>query len=156
MPDNDRAALLSRYRAGTDAVMAAVREIAEDRLDVRGAPDEWTVREIIHHLADSEIRSVIRLRQLIAEDDPVIAGYDEARYAKTLHYDRPVGSSLEAMAIARRVNLELVERLTEDEWARTGTHTEDGPYGVAQWLAIYAAHPHDHAAQIRRAGTAPA
>jgi hypothetical protein len=93
----------------------------------------------------------VRLRRLIAEDDPLIVGYDEPEYARRLHYDRPVASSLDVLRAVRVASLELLESLTDAEWQRSGTHSESGPYGVERWLRIYAKHSHDHADQIRRA-----
>jgi hypothetical protein len=58
---------------------------------------------------------------------------------------------LEAVAAARRTTGDILDRLTDEQWARSGTHTESGRYGVEAWLEIYAAHAHDHADQIRRA-----
>src|SRR5258706_307902 len=100
--------------------------------------------------ADSEMMSAIRLRRLIAEDAPVIAGYDEALFAKALTRDRPIAPSIEAMRWAREASLQILERLTDAEWDRKATHEESGAYSVDTWLEIYAAHPHEHAAQIRR------
>lgn len=152
MPPNERAELIERYRAGAAAVAGAVAGITEAELDRRPAGEgEWTAREVIHHLADSETMAYIRLRRLIAEDDPTIAGYDEPEWARRLHYDRPVETSLAVLPAVRAASLELLESLTEDEWRRTGTHSESGPYSVEGWLAIYAAHPTEHAEQIRRA-----
>ena len=105
----------------------------------------------MHHLADSEMTSAIRLRRLIAEEQPVIVGYDEAEWARRLHYDdRPIGPSLDALAAARSTTADILDRLTDAEWGRVGTHTESGAYGVERWLEIYAAHAHEHADQIRR------
>ena len=70
-------------------------------LDRRPAPGKWTSREIVHHLADSEMTSAIRLRRLLAEDRPVIVGYDQEEFARRLHYDRPIGASLDALKAAR-------------------------------------------------------
>jgi DinB family protein len=151
--DQDRRAeLIAQYRAGHAAVAAAVEGLTDAELDARPAGDgEWTPREVVHHLADSEMTSAIRLRKLIAEEQPVISGYDEAEWARRLHYDdRPIGPSLDALAAARATTADLLERLTPDEWRRTGSHTESGAYGVERWLEIYAAHAHEHAAQIRR------
>ena len=95
--------------------------------------------------------SAIRLRRLLAEDNPRIDGYDEGEFARMLFYgDRPIGPSLDAMAAARASSADIADRLSEAQWARTGTHTESGPYGVEAWLRIYARHGHDHADQIRR------
>ena len=141
--------LIRRYRSGHDAVTKALAGIGEDELD-RSISGEWTPRQIAHHLADSEMTAAIRLRRLITENNPAIAGYDEALFARTLTRDRPIAPSVEAMRWARESSLQILERLTDDEWKRTGTHSESGPYSVEQWLEIYAAHPHEHDAQIDR------
>lgn len=152
MTPNERAELIERYRAGAAAVADAVDGITEAELDHRPAGEgEWTAREVIHHLADSESMAYIRLRRLIAEDDPLIQGYDEPEWARRLHYDRPIEPSLAVLAAVRGASLQLLESLDDGEWARTGTHSESGPYSVDGWLRIYAAHPREHADQIRRA-----
>lgn len=146
-----RGELLARYTEGYQEVLAALEGITEPELDVRSSADAWTVREVVHHLADSETTSAIRLRRLLVEDHPLIANYDEQEYARRLKYDRPIASSLEVLRAVRRNTAELAERLTEEQWQREGTHSVSGRYTVEGWLEIYAAHAHDHAAQIRRA-----
>jgi hypothetical protein len=147
----ERTALIDRYRTGTADVEAAVAAITDAELDRQpAAADDWTVRQIVHHLADSEAMAYIRLRRLIAEESPPIAGYDEPEWARRLHYERPVESSLAVLRAVRSASLELVERLTDEEWERSGTHSDSGPYTVDDWLRIYADHSHDHADQIRR------
>ncbi len=151
MDPSTRSALVAKYRAGYDAVMAALEGITNAELDTREAPGEWSPREIAHHLADSEMTSAIRLRRLIAEENPVITGYDQEAFVERLYSDRPIEPSLAAFRAARASTADILDRLTESEWARQGTHSESGPYGVTDWLEIYAAHAHDHADQIRRA-----
>jgi hypothetical protein len=146
-----RRALVERYRAGYDEVAAALRGATDEELDRRPAPGKWTSREIVHHLADSEMTSAIRLRRLIAEDAPMIQGYDQEQFARVLFYDRPIAASLAAFQAARASTVEILERLTPEQWARVGTHSESGAYSVDRWLEIYADHAHDHADQIRRA-----
>jgi hypothetical protein len=147
----ERAELLERYGTGAAAVDDALAGVTEAELDRRPPSGEWTAREITHHLADSEATAYTRLRRLIAEDDPVIAGYDEPEWARRLHYDRPIEPSLAVLRAVRSASLGLLQRLTPDEWQRTGTHSEAGPYSVDDWLSIYANHSHEHADQIRRA-----
>jgi hypothetical protein len=148
----DRAALIARYREGPDELAAAVAELTGAQLDARPADGSWTPREVAHHCADSEMTSAIRLRRLLAEDSPVLAGYDEEEFARRLHYgDRPIEHSLAAVRAARATSAEILDRLGEAEWSRAGTHTEGGSYGVEDWLRIYAAHCHEHADQVRRA-----
>jgi hypothetical protein len=145
-----RDALLARYRDGAAAFAAAVAEVTASELDAHPVEGEWSIREIGHHLADGELTSAVRLRRLIAEDDPAILGYDERSFTDRLHAtERSIESSLEAAAAARASTLTILERLTDDEWRRTGTHSESGAYGVERWLEIYADHPWDHAEQVR-------
>jgi hypothetical protein len=146
----DRDSLLVRYRAGYQAVADAIAAVDSDGIDARSG-DDWSARMVVHHLADSEATAYVRLRRLVAEDSPVIRGYDEAEFARRLHYDRPIGASLGVLEAVRAASLELLESLTPEEWERVGTHSESGPYSVMDWLRIYAAHAHDHARQIREA-----
>jgi hypothetical protein len=152
MEPERRRGLIERYKQGPEVVSRALAGITDAELDVRPAPDDWTPREVVHHLADSEMTSAIRLRRLLAEDEPVIVGYDEAEFARRLFYgERPIQAALDAFRASRDTTAEILERLTADQWARSGTHTESGAYGVETWLEIYATHAHDHADQIRRA-----
>jgi hypothetical protein len=147
-----RRMLVRRYREGASAVEAALAGATEAELDARPAAGGWTAREVAHHVADSEITSAIRLRRLIAEDEPAIVGYDGDEFARRLYYgSRPVAGAVAAIGAVRALTAEILDRLSEEEWARTGSHDEHPSYGVQAWLEIYAAHCHDHADQIRMA-----
>ena len=150
MTRDERAALLERYRDGAGNFEAVVARLSDAELDARPFPGEWTVREICHHLADGEINSGVRLRRLIAEDSPMLPGYDENAFSRRLHYGRPIGPSIAAVAAVRAATFQILEELSDEEWARPGTHSEHGPYGVEDWLRDYAGHPGDHAEQARR------
>jgi hypothetical protein len=150
--ETKRTTLIDRYRTGTADVEAALAGITDDELDRQPVDaDSWTARDVAHHLADSEAMAYIRLRRLVAEDEPLIVGYDEPEWARRLHYDRPIASSLAVLAAVRTASLELLDQLGEADWSRAGMHSESGPYGVETWLRIYADHAHDHAEQIRAA-----
>lgn len=151
MDTTTRSELIRRYREGYAAVEAALAGAPAAQLD-RPDADGWTARQVVHHLADSEMTSALRLRKLIAEPNPVVWGYDEELYAKSLWYDaRPLEPSLLAFRAARESTATILEHLSEADWRRQGWHTESGVYSVERWLEIYAAHGHDHADQIRRA-----
>jgi hypothetical protein len=143
-----RKKLIDRYKDGYRVVAEALVGARDADLDARPAPGKWTAREVVHHLADSEMTSAVRLRLLLAIDRPSIAGYDQEEFARRLHYDRPIESSLEAFKTARRTTAELLDRMTDAEWRREGTHTEHGRYTIERWLEIYADHAHKHAEQI--------
>jgi hypothetical protein len=146
-----REELLAKFRTGYSDVEKALAGATDAELDRPAADDGWTARQVAHHLADSEATAYVRLRRLIAEDRPQIVGYDEPEYARRLHYERPIASSLAVLKAVRDASLELLESLTPEEWERAGTHSESGTYSVDRWLEIYAAHSHDHAEQIRAA-----
>ena len=151
MDADTRARLIEQYEQGYAAVEEALAGATDPELDMRPAPDEWTAREIVHHLGDSEMTSAIRLRRLLAEEDPTIVGYDQEEFARRLRYDRPLEGSLLAFRGARESTVPLLRSLSEGDWKRAGTHTESGSYSVETWLQIYVAHGQDHAEQIRRA-----
>lgn len=158
MEPEQRQALIAQYRDGYRAVADALAGATEQDLDARPAPGKWSVREIVHHLADSEMTSAIRLRLLVAGPNAAIASYDQDQFARTLYYDRPIATSLEALRVARQSTVEILERMSEADWRSEGTHPEHGRYTVLRWLEIYAAHAHAHAQQIvaaRRAATSP-
>jgi hypothetical protein len=112
---------------------------------------KWSAAEIVQHLADSEMTSALRLRKLVAEDFPVIYGYDQDSYAVRMYYnERDIAPALDAFRGARATSLQILERLSEEDWQREGWHTEHGRYTIETWLEIYAAHAHNHAEQILR------
>ena len=144
-----RKELVDRYQQGYREVVEALAGATDEELDAHPAPGKWSAREIVHHLADSEMTSAIRLRLLIASPNPAITSYDENEFSRRLYYDRPIAASLEALKAARTTTAEILARLTAAEWSREGTHAEHGRYTVDTWLEIYAKHAHEHARQIR-------
>ena len=151
MNREQREKLIERYAAGPDEVAAALDGFPAEGLIAHPIPGKWSAREIVHHLADSETTSAIRLRRLIAEEFPVIHGYDQDAFSILLRYNiRDHGPSFEAFRLARVTTTQLLRELNEDDWKRQGWHTESGLYSVATWLGIYADHAHNHAQQIRR------
>lgn len=151
MTPEERAELIATYASGYDEVMNALNGFPAESLGAHPIPGKWSAREIVHHLGDSESFSAGRLRKLLVEDNAVIQGYDQDEYATKLRYnERDMAPALEAFRSARETTTQLLGLMTEDDWKREGTHTESGRYTTENWLTIYAAHAHNHAAQIRR------
>ena len=148
-----RSELLAKYAGGYGAIVAALDGITDAEIDAREGPDEWSSRQIVHHLADSEMMSATRLRRLLAEDNPVIQGYDQDEFARRLPYDLPIKGALAVFKGVRDVNVPILHRLSHDDWRRSGTHSDTGTYSVETWLEVLSSHAHEHAAQIRRART---
>lgn len=153
-----RAELIERYGEGHGVVARALEGLSDEQLDRPEPGGGWSGRQIVHHLADSEMTSAIRFRLLLCEDSPQIHGYDEAEFARRLVYEkRPIAPALAALKATRDTTAQLFEHLHDSDWHRAGQHSESGEYSLESWLEIYAAHCHDHAAQIARAsGSGPA
>ena len=148
-PERER--LIAQYTAGYTEVAAALGGFPAGKLTAHPLPGKWSAAEIVHHLADSETTSALRLRKLLAEEHPILQGYDQERFAVRLRYnERDIAPSLEAFRAARATTAQLLPGLSDADWRREGWHTENGRYSMETWLAIYAVHAHDHAAQIRR------
>ncbi len=81
----------------------------------------------------------------------MIQGYDQDAYAARLNYNnRDIAPALEAFRSARATTAQLFDSMSDEDWQREGTHSESGSYTAEDWLAIYAAHAHNHANQIGR------
>jgi uncharacterized damage-inducible protein DinB len=151
MTHDERIELMQQYAAGYDEVIDSLKDFPADSLSAHLTEGKWTACEIIHHLADSEMTSALRLRKLLTEEHPVIYGYDEKYYATRLNYnERDIAPALEAFRASRSTTVQILKTMSEEDWQRQGWHTESGPYSVEKWLTLYAAHAHNHAAQIRR------
>jgi hypothetical protein len=149
MTADERKKLIDQYHDGYRAVADALTGADDAELDARPGAGKWSAREVVHHLADSEMTAATRLRLLVGTDNPRIFGYDQDQFAKRLFYDRPIEASLDAFKTARRSTGEILLRMTDADWVRAaGTHSEHGPYTAERWLEIYAQHAHRHAEQI--------
>ena len=151
MTSEERAVLINKYKEGYQQVVDALYGISEAELDFHRAPGKWSAREIVHHLADSETTSAIRMRKLLVEERPLIQGYDQDEFARKLQYSkRPLEPALKAFEAARVTTAQILDLMNDADWNRQGQHSESGPYSAETWLSIYAVHAHNHADQIRQ------
>ena len=152
MDASTRRTLIDQYRAGYAAVVDALAGADDAALDRRPGPGTWSAREIVHHLADSEMTSAIRLRRLIAEENPTIVGYDQEAFARAAALrppDRVVARSLPLGARLDRRDPRPPDRgRLGAEPARTARAAPTAsPAGSRSTPST----PIKHAAQIRRA-----
>lgn len=146
-----RSALIDRYERGPDLLKAALAVIPAEALQWRPAPGKWSAHEVIVHCADSETNGHGRIRYLLAEEQPVIQGYDQDRWARQLDYHQlPMAPALETVAAVRANTVPLLRRATDADWARSGVHSESGRYGAEDWLQTYAEHLEKHTRQLER------
>jgi hypothetical protein len=113
------------------------------------APGKWSIRQIIAHLADTEIVLAHRFRQVIAEDNPTLIATNQEAWANNLDYARrKPKQSLETMRRTRAENHDLLKALPESTYQRAGNHTERGRTTLRQLLEDYSGHTESHARQI--------
>src|SRR5438093_10612296 len=136
MDTQTRTKLIDQYKDGYRVVAEALVGATDQELDERPAPGRWSARDVVHHLGDSEMIAAVRFRLLLATASPQIVGFDQDEFARKLHYDRPTEASLDLFKASRRTTAELMDRMTEAEWAREGTHSEHGRYSLTRWLEI--------------------
>lgn len=143
----------SDYESATQYFTDLVSQLNSKDLD-KSAQGEWTPRQVIHHLADSEAQSYARIRRLVAEPPgSIIQGYDEGLWAKNsvLGYTQlPIENSMAVYQSVRAASLDIIKRLSLDDLERFGEHSEVGKYTIARWLKGYTNHPRDHAGQIEK------
>jgi hypothetical protein len=145
----EREALIRRYADGPARLKAALAAVPPEAMQWRPKPGEWSAHEVIVHCADSETNAAARIRYVVAEQDPVVLGYDEAEWARRFDYHaHPLAPALALVETVRANTVALLRRLPEGAWQRVGRHTESGRYGAEDWLAIYAEHLEVHARQI--------
>jgi hypothetical protein len=147
-----RAGLLERHSASLGVLESALAGLGEAELDRSVAAGEWTVRQIIHHVADTEIIAGARLRMMLARDGVPFPTYDQAELARVADPgSRSVESSLALVRAAHQANVELLRALQPEGWSRSCEHEETGRYTVDDWLERRAAHLRGHAEQISQA-----
>ena len=148
----ERQALIDRYASGPALFKATIAKVPQEAFQWRPAPGKWSAHEVIVHCADSETNAHARIRYLVAEQrPPVIQGYDQARWAQVLDYHSlPWEPALATVEAVRANTTALLRRMTDEQWARVGSHTESGTYGALDWLKTYAEHLEIHARQLER------
>ena len=115
------------------------------------APGKWSVGQVLAHLADSELVWGYRLRRVLAEDRPVLHGYDQDLWADRLDYPAAdPHDSLERFTVLRKSHLDLLSRFLSSARDRAGVHPERGEETVGHLIDLYAGHDLAHLRQVAR------
>jgi len=152
MDKSERNEKIKLYGSGFSLLKAALAEVPQDAMKFKPAPTEWSVHEIIIHIADSESNAALRARKLIVEPGGTLMGYDQDAWANTLHYhDHNLEDALEVTRLARKTTYELLKRQPNEVFTHSVVHPEYGaPYTFEQWINIYSAHIPGHIEQIQK------
>lgn len=143
---------LARFAQGGAAVEEACRDITPLEMDRVPGPGQWTARQILCHLMDSEMVGRDRLARTLAEDQPRLEWYDQDLWAQRLDYHRrDFSRTLQMFQATRAANVELLASVDGAGWERTAIHSRLGTLTLRDLLIIYTEHAEQHARQIRAA-----
>ena len=146
--DNDPVVVLRETPAAVERFLETTPAQIATRPE---APGKWSIRDVIQHLADSELVGGFRLRMVLAHDRPPLAGYDQDLWASRLRYrDVDVRDAFEQFTVLRRANVRLWENLTADDLVRVGLHGERGEESLEHMRRLYAGHDLLHRQQLER------
>ncbi len=145
----DHAAHIDSIAALPENLRAAVAGLSEAQLDTPYREGGWTVRQLVHHIADSHINSYVRMRLAVTEDWPTVTDYDEKLWAE-LPDSRtaPVDLSLRLIEGLHGRWVILLRSLSDEQWQRGYVHPANGRQSLAEAAALYAWHCRHHTAHI--------
>jgi uncharacterized damage-inducible protein DinB len=128
-----------------------IRELSSSKLRKRPAPDKWSISEILAHLADCEVVTSWRMRQILGAPGTPIQAFDQDAWATSLQYaKRDARKSLMHFTAMREANLALLKSLSPEQWKHFGMHAERGQESIEHILRLQAGHDLSHLAQIER------
>jgi uncharacterized damage-inducible protein DinB len=143
-----RAAQIETLRLLPERVRAAVAGLSEARLDTPYRDGGWTVRQVVHHFADSHANSFIRFKLALTEDWPAIKPYDEAAWARLPDSRLPIDGSLVFIDALHARFVSLLQAMSEEDFYKGFVHPENGRMTLANNLALYEWHSRHHVAHI--------
>jgi hypothetical protein len=133
------------------ALRQAVAGLTPEQNGTPERPGKWSVRQVVQHLADSELVGGFRFRMVLAHDSPELPGYDQDLWAQRLSYqDADLATSLQDFTMLRQLNLRLLRRATPEDMQRVMRHAERGDEPLGHMIKLYAAHDLVHLKQIAR------
>jgi hypothetical protein len=144
----DRQQMIDALKVLPDQVSDAVRGLNERQLDTPYRQDGWTVRQVVHHLADSHMNAFIRVKLILTEERPALKPYSQDDWARLSDSRLPVDASVAILRGLHERWAELLGSLPQASWNRAGFHPERGEVTVDSLLATYAGHGAKHVEQI--------
>ena len=140
---------IDEYLDGPVQLRRAVADMSAAQLEARPVPGKWSTLEVVCHLVDSEQAWCHRMKRVIAEERPLLIGYDESRFTATLRYhDHDLKTELILMEGMRAQMALVLRMLPESAWARTGVHNERGLITLEEMLQAEVEHVPHHIAHI--------
>jgi hypothetical protein len=149
--DEQASAWIDEIEALPQAVSDVVCTLTDEQLDTPYRPGGWSVRQVVHHMGDSHLNSLVRFKWALTEDRPTIKAYDEAGWALLPDYKLvPLDVGLEFLRLLHVRWVVLLRALGPDDLARTFVHPDSGQVPLRTNVGVYAWHGRHHLAHITR------
>jgi hypothetical protein len=140
---------LNAFAAFPSHIASTIEGLTEAQLLYAPQAGEWSIHEVIVHLADSEAVGFWRIRKTLAEHEPELAVYGEATWASALNYRQQDHMlALRLFTDLRAANAALLRLIPQEAWERIGIHAERGPVTVYDLFMTYYGHGENHLQQI--------
>ncbi len=147
----ERQEMVEKVRQLPAAVEAAVEGLDDRQLDTAPGAGEWSIRQVVHHLADSHMNLFIRMKLTLTEERPTLRPYDQERWAELPDTTSlPISASLQLLKGLHQRAVGLLEAVPEDGWQRSAFHPEVGEVNLTQLLATLAGHGENHLRQMAK------
>lgn len=141
---------IETIRRFPEAFAAVVSPLTSEVLNTKSLADEWTIQQIVHHMADSHMNAFIRLKLVLTTEGPTLVGYDQERWVTLPDVKLSIHVSLNILRGIHERWCAVWDSLTDADWARTGVHTQNGLIDVDDLLTTYDLHCREHLDQVRR------
>jgi DinB superfamily len=149
MPTTDqRTAKIAQIAGFPPALREAVEDLTDEQLDTPYRDGGWTVRQVVHHVADSHMSGYLRCRWTVAEDHTTLKTYDQDRWATFADSALPVAPSLTILDGLHERWVAFLSSLPDDAWSRTAIHPDRGEITLDDLLDTYSHHGANHVKQI--------
>jgi len=143
--------LLAKYNSGYDLLNLQLNQMPEDAIYFKPVDNQWSVAEIIVHLADSEAHGFVRAKKIIAECGGRVCVYNQQIWADNLFYSQmDYKDALELIRIIRRNLSKVMSLISEETWHNYIYHPESGKITLLDWIQLYNDHIAIHVQQMHR------
>ena len=132
-------------------LVQALEQVPRERRDTPCGPGEWTVRQVVHHLADAHINGYNRMKLVVTEDKPLLKPYDQDAWILLPDMDADTAVSMAVLEGLHARWHKTLSGLPETDWKKQGVHMENGIVSLEMLLKLYVEHGMEHLEQIQRA-----
>ncbi|MCZ6655254.1 MAG: DinB family protein [Planctomycetota bacterium] len=136
---------VERYAAGASAPAQAIAGLTADQVGSHPVPERWSIRQVVLHLMDVDLIGSYRIKRILAEDNPTLDLFDEVAFAQNLGYEQQdAAAAAEVFRLNRALTADMLRRLPDEDFERTGNHGEVGPVSIGFYVRLFTHHVAHH------------